>query len=135
MIIIFNDSPSIPNRTIGAYRVATALRRAGHEVEVIDYLSSWRLDILFRYLDSIPNIDWVGFSSKFYPPMQKSKKYLISTISKQDNMYLGIFTKMQMDLENKLLNYIKSRNLKIVVGGPNAELVRLLGWYSKENLF
>ena len=41
MIIIFNDSPQYPNRSVGAYRIATVLRRQGLEVEVIDYLHKW----------------------------------------------------------------------------------------------
>ena len=41
MIVIFNDCPQYPNRSIGAYRIATVLRRYGLEVEVIDYLNRW----------------------------------------------------------------------------------------------
>ncbi len=120
MIILFNESPNVPNRSIGIYRIATVLRRQGLEVEVIDYLSHWDLDILFKYLDSIENIEWFGFSTKFYQPGFSVQSYL----TQRNIEGSGLFTRFSVEGENKLISYIKSRKKKLVLGGPNAELVR-----------
>lgn len=124
MILIFNESPIIPDRTIGAYRIATALRRDGAEVEVVDYVSQWDYDRLIQYIDSFSKIEWIGFSTKFPPPKQKSTRFLLNNPNDEDNVHLGIFTKMKKSTEDALIAYIKSKNIKIVVGGPNADLVR-----------
>lgn len=123
MVLIFNDSPTIPNRTVGAYRIATALRRSGVEVEVVDYLSFWDYDKLLKYIDSIPKIDWIGFSTKFPPPKKRTFTYLLNHQPDEDNIYLGILTKMKESVEKSFIEHIKSKNIKIVVGGPNADLI------------
>jgi len=122
MIILFNEAPNPPNRSVGIYRIATALRRQGLEVEVIDYLSHWNFDILIQYLDNIKNIDWVGFSTKFHQPGNSVHSYLTGRKTSGS----GLFTRFTKEIENKLISYIKNRNKKIVLGGPNAELVRHL---------
>lgn len=132
MIVIFNDSPQYPNRSVGAYRIATALRRAGHEVEVIDYLSKWETmktagtpdpDVLFRYLDKIPNVEWWGFSGKFKPAFQKLR---LNHAPGQKNSAAveGHYTSLSMEYENRLVRYIRSRNGQIVVGGPTTDSVK-----------
>ena len=65
MVLILNDSPSFPTRSICAYRIATALRLHGVEVEVIDFISRWPWDELMTYLKSKGPIEWLGISSKF----------------------------------------------------------------------
>jgi len=120
MIILFNEGANVPNRTVGVYRIATVLRRQGLEVEVIDYLSHWEPDTLIKYLDKIENIDWIGFSTKFHQPGFKVQSYL----TERNVTSSGLFTRFTIEEENKLISYIKSRNKKIVLGGPNAELVR-----------
>ena len=122
-VILFTDSPSPPNRTIGAYRIATALRRKNIEVEVIDFLSHWNYETLIEYLNSIKDIEWIGFSTKFYPPGQRSKRYLTDRPDRE-NSELGYMTQMPLKAECNLLQYIRNRNIQIVVGGPNAELIR-----------
>ena len=120
MIVLFNESPNVPNRSIGVYRIATVLRRIGLDVEVIDYLSRWDLKKLIGYLDKIENVDWFGFSTKFHQPGYSVNSYLTN----RRNSGSGLFTRFTREEENELIAYIKSRNTKIVLGGPNAELVR-----------
>jgi hypothetical protein len=133
MIVIFNDSPQYPNRSVGAYRIATVLRRMGLEVEVIDYLSKWETattageptpELLFNYLDKIPNVEWWGFSGKFRLPFQKLR---LTQAPGQKNFakFEGHFTMGSMAFENKLIKYIRNRNGKIVVGGPNTDALKL----------
>jgi hypothetical protein len=111
MVLIFNDSPH-PNgqvRSIGAYRISTALQQAGIEVEVIDFISRWNLKDLLSYLDKITNISWVGFSSRFTMDITPNK---------------GIMTALSANDELELLQYLKRRNISIVVGGATADKFR-----------
>lgn len=127
MIILFNDSPQYPNRSVGAYRIASVLRQHGVEVEVIDFLSKWG-DSLFDYLDKIENVEWWGFSGKFRAPRQRLNllQKMISNSSPNENQNIeGFFTQASMDFENRLITYIKNRNGKIVVGGPSTEHIKL----------
>ena len=126
MIIIFNDSPQYPNRSVGAYRIASALREHGAEVEVIDFLSRWeRLeDLLFNYLDKIENVEWWGFSGKFRAPRQPLS-IITGMLGTQVQTVEGVFTQGSIDFENRLINYIKNRNGKIVLGGPGTEHIKI----------
>lgn len=125
MIVLFNDSPSVPTRSIGVYRIATVLRNIGLEVEVIDYLSHWKMPELLSYLNKIKDIDWFGFSCKFFRPGEAPKYYLIKDHVK--NKDKGIFTQLSPQNENTLLDYIiKHRKKPVILGGPNTELVRHL---------
>lgn len=123
MVIIFNDSPQVPNRSIGAYRIATALRKQGIEVEVIDFLSHWERrnkTLLFKYLDKIENIDWWGFSGKFtWPGVVLRPSQAPGSIN---NPTTGIITSASGEFEKQLIQYIKSRNGKIVAGGPSIDV-------------
>ena len=126
MIILFNDSPQYPNRSVGIYRIATVLRRYGLEVEVIDYISRWeKLDhVLFDYLDKIENVEWWGFSTKFKLPLQKLNKNQAPGVGAQD-IYEGTFIQSSMSFENKIINYIRTRGGPVVVGGPNTDAVKI----------
>ena len=106
MVIIFCDT-GYGARTIGAYRIASALRKEGITVEVIDHLSSWNIDKLIQLLSNIKNIEWVGFSLPF--EIQKNQR--ITRLSGDEN-------------EKKLLNYFKQKNIPILLGGPTADMVK-----------
>lgn len=110
MILILTDTERGFQRMIGAYRVATALRSAGLEVEVIDYISRWPFDKLIEYIDSFKNLDWVGFSSKF---------------GNAPTPDIGTITLLPADDENKLISYIKNKiKIPVVVGGATADYIR-----------
>lgn len=112
MVLILNDSPSFPTRSIGAYRIATALRAHGVEVEVVDFISHWPWDLLVNYLVSREPVEWVGFSSKFsfYPNEPAPPK--------------GRITQLTRERETRLLKYYKDKGIPIVVGGPQADTQR-----------
>jgi hypothetical protein len=133
MIIIFNDSPQYPNRSVGAYRIATVLRRQDLEVEVIDYLHKWETahlnnkpdpERLFDYLDKIPNVEWWGFSGKFLSAFSTHSKNQFPGLKPQKKLE-GHFTKCSMEYENKLIQYIRNRGGSIVVGGPATDVLKI----------
>jgi radical SAM superfamily enzyme YgiQ (UPF0313 family) len=123
MIILFNDSPQYPNRSLGVYRIATVLRRYGLEVEVIDYLSKWEKggDLIFNYLDKIENVEWWGFSTKFKFVFQKLRK---DQAPGESSFVEGVITQASAKFENDLIKYIKKRKGSIVVGGPTADTIK-----------
>lgn len=116
MILILNDTPNYPNRTIGAYRIATALREQGIEVEVIDFISRWPWDFLLTYIQSKPSVEWVGISSRF-------SFEDVFTVSKTGEQ-LGIITDLKQNQELELFSYFKNKQIPIVVGGPTADIQR-----------
>ena len=133
MIVIFNDSPQYPNRSVGAYRIATVLRRHGLNVEVIDYLHKWETahiknipypEHLFDYLDKIPNVEWWGFSGKFLSAFSTISKNQFPGL-KQQTKIEGHFTKCSMEFENKLIQYIQNRGGPVVVGGPATDVLKI----------
>lgn len=129
MIVLFNDSPDPPIRSLGVYRIATELRRQGAEVEVIDFLSHWDQSVLLKYLDTIVNVDWWGFSTKFFPPTYNSDKFAGQVTWRNGNWTTnnhgaGFMTELSNSDEELLISYIKKRQGTIVVGGPNAEIIQ-----------
>lgn len=111
MILILNDTPSFPVRTIGAYRIATVLREAGKEVEVIDYISRWEFDKLQQYIKSFRgNLEWIGISSKFKIKNAKEPTGWLTELSVKDEL--------------ELINTIKQLDVPIVVGGPSIDYSR-----------
>lgn len=123
MIVLFNDSVNPPTRTVGVYRIATVLRNYGLEVEVIDFISRWDFDKLMQYVKSIENVDWFGFSGKFMAPNEVSRPYLLKNPGIKNEL-TGLFTKLTTDQENELVDYCISTCKPIVLGGPNADIIR-----------
>lgn len=110
MIFIFTDT-SFNARRIGSYRIASALRKIDVDVEVIDFLSDWNIDNLLSILDKFSNIEWIGISltySNFYEDKIKASK--LTDLSDLD--------------EKKFINYFRKRNIPIVLGGANADVVK-----------
>lgn len=116
MVILFNDSPQYPNRSVGVYRIATALRKQGVGVEVIDYMAGWEFagNDLFDYLDRIWNVEWWGFSSKFQVPNS-----IMAVDGSEQPWFVGSNSTSKA-FETKLIEYLKKRGEKIVLGGPNS---------------
>lgn len=52
-------------RSIGPYRIASSLRDAGYDVEVIDYAYFWDPVEILSYIDKGPKPLWIGFSTTF----------------------------------------------------------------------
>lgn len=136
MVIIFNDSPQVPNRSVGAYRIASALRAHGVRVEVIDFFHHWERVIprstLIRYVNRIKftPIDWVGFSSKFTLPKQRLREN--QTGAAKSTYNTGVLSLASQEFENQLLQHFKSKNIPIVVGGPSVDLAKY--YYTHESI-
>lgn len=115
-IVIFNDKSEDARafrRTLGAYRVAQALKDAGYTVQVIDWLSSWHKHTLLPILDLTISKDtlWVGFSSTF----------MVSN-RQQPTPRAQMYSQSPVDID-WLFDQIKQRsNAKIVYGGAYAHL-------------
>lgn len=105
MVIIFNDEVDHIRR-VGGYRIASALRAYGAEVEVIDFLAQWDNDLLESTLNIIHDIEWVGISLPF------------------QHFYKGERTQgVAIDID-RLLNYFKNRNIPVVLGGARADIIK-----------
>ncbi len=111
MILILCDSPGFPQRAIGPYRIAHALRSAGLTVEVLDFISHWPWDQLVDYIRGLGPIDWVGFSTKF-------------GTHGQDSVDQGRITELTREQEDWLFNWFGSQAVPRVVGGPIADQQR-----------
>jgi len=102
-------------RTLGAYRVASALMQSGYSVQVIDYVqymsSQELINVVSKYLGR--ETLWVGYSSTFFGFVGTFGYKIDVPIDPITKMY-GVNTyKMAM-----LYNYIKKNsNAKIVYGG------------------
>jgi len=55
------------SRNAGAYKIASEMRRLGHNVEVVDFITYWSDDKFKQFIDSrIDSVDVVGWSSQFF---------------------------------------------------------------------
>ena len=117
MVLLFTET-TFHTRRVGCYRIATILRSIDVEVEVIDFLSEWNVDELIKLIDKINSIEWVGFSLTY--------SYFLSEVENATR-----FTDLSKEDEKKLLDYLKSRSIPIVLGGSNADSIKnfVSGYY------
>jgi len=101
-------------RTLGAYRLATELRKYNYDVEVIDYLSFWKPQELLDYIDAGPKPLWIGFSSTFMGPGKQEYK-------PGQRVYHDKITRFDDDWG--FWEEIKKRS-PIVIGGSKAERMK-----------
>lgn len=104
-------SPKI-QRSLGPYRVATALEDKGYTTFVLDYIVNLTLDEIKQALEPHLGEDtlWVGFSSTFFWNTQQRAK------TKKDSMYYTTDGSVE-----QLLRFIKDTcPAKIVYGGAKA---------------
>lgn len=115
MIYILTDSPPMTGpRSIGAYRLATELRRFNYEVEVIDFLSAWSTEEVLQYIDSGPTPLWIGFSCTFIGESKRND--LPGGVKWPDKL-------TRFDNDEQFFNDIKSRATTII-GGSKAERMK-----------
>jgi radical SAM superfamily enzyme YgiQ (UPF0313 family) len=130
-ILIFTGmGSSVWQRTIGAYRIATELRKHNYTVQVIDqlpYMIKDNHDIFNEIINKFvgPNTLWVGFSSTFFinrrPENQNSKtwgsrnKNYVTTLK---NTGLPTNDEYLDDIKQTILN--KNPKCKLVLGGSKA---------------
>lgn len=105
MIIIFTHSIH-GNKRIGAYRIASELKKNNIDVTVID--TSIGLDGIFKIFNSIQNIEWIGFSLPYL-----NYNHRVSRI-----------TKMSVTDETKLILFLQNKNVPIILGGSNADTIK-----------
>ena len=116
-IIIFTDNTddmqiSIP---LGAFKIASVLRKNGYKTLVINHLSKFNLDELKILIDVVmtDSVALVGFSTTF-----------LKNSSFSNNDTLG-FLPQGKSFENDLFEYIRNKNekVKFVLGGANTSMM------------
>lgn len=121
--IIFTDfvDTTLSVKPLGAYKIASELRRAGFSCLVIDCMSVWSMTELKNLLDNVMNHDtlFVAFSTTFFMSTQdvehSPKKYQPLVVDQSFAPQGAVF-------ETELVTEIKniSPGCKIVLGGYKA---------------
>ena len=102
-------------RTLGAYRVASALIQSGYSVQVIDYIQYMSSDELVNALSKHLGKEtiWVGYSSTFFG-------LNLGSFGHKKSEYTDMFKLYTTNMDNMdiVYDYIKKNsNAKIVFGG------------------
>jgi radical SAM superfamily enzyme YgiQ (UPF0313 family) len=105
-------------RSLGPYRLASALEDAGYSVFVFDYIIHFTVDEICRVLAQHLDQDtlWVGFSSTFF-----QKKNIADDLasSQLEQMYYT-----ELDDIASIIDYIKTNSqAKLIYGGSRAPLL------------
>ncbi len=109
------DTEPRVQRTLGAYRVASALMQAGYTVQVIDYIQYMSSEELIRAISKYLSQEtlWVGYSSTFFGVFGNFGFSGLSTLQQRDRMYGHNASKI-----TDVYSYIKKNSTaKIVYGG------------------
>lgn len=113
MIYIISDFPmNAGSRALGAYRIATVLRNAGYEVDVIDFSCVWSPAEILEYISRGPKPTWIGFSTTFSAPKPSARQ---SGEGSELNDHLTRFG----SFDRSFFNDIKSL-APVVIGGARA---------------
>jgi hypothetical protein len=110
------DNWSKIQRSVGPYRISTALEQVGYSTFVLDYMINFTLDeikeVLKKHLDK--DTLWVGFSSTFF--------WLPEHSGNGDILKLKEMWWTQEEQVQEIINYIKKNSsAKIVYGGTKSE--------------
>lgn len=113
-IILSGGVYSDPNvskiqRTLGPYRISTALEDAGYTTFVFDFINNFNIEEIKQILEKHLKEDtlWVGFSSTFFWPRANQNTKFI------DRMYYDSYEEVL-----KLIKFIKEKsNAKLIYGG------------------
>lgn len=115
------------SKPLGAYRVATELRKNGFGTKVLDYFGNWINDpeSLFAMLDLIVDDRtlFLGFSGVFFTPNKQAGSEIIRRW--QDYEDMGELTTWPLPLETMqgLFAQIRARwpNIKLIYGGTSSD--------------
>lgn len=114
------DKRGIVHRTLGAYRIASALEDYGYSTFVLDHISTLTIDEVITAIT--PHVDsttlWVGVSSTFIWQMNKKTTDLNTQVSDSnlDTMYYHSYQDML-----KFFNFVKQHSsAKLVYGGARS---------------
>jgi len=120
--LIFSDGTvhqNYPEKTLGPYRISTEIRKFGFTCQIIQ-LMSWfneqELETICKKFIG-KNTKIVGFSTTFFATIGPRKK----EVSKINNLNKKLFQLLQ-------LLRVSYPEVKIVFGGPNAAILRNLGY-------
>lgn len=125
MIYLISDFTfNTGTRALGAYRLATALRQAGYDVDVIDFSSVWTIQEILNYIDAGPKPLWIGISTTFSAGDISGPQYR-TTEGKPVNDFLTKFHDEDYDFLRELSN-----RSTVVIGG--ARVTRLKYFYQAD---
>lgn len=102
-------------RTLGAYRVASALMQNGYSVQVIDYIQYMSVEEIINVISKYLNKEtlWVGYSSTFFGVFGSFGFSGLSKLEQRDRMY-GLNAKNI----THIYKYVRDNsNAKLVYGG------------------
>lgn len=109
------------NRTLGAYRIASALNDVGYSTFVFDFINEFSTDEILKILDK--HIDdetlWVGFSSSFFWPKSTNEvKTNAWTGVRLGNQELNeMYWMSYNEIENIIKHIKKNEHVKLLYGG------------------
>jgi hypothetical protein len=129
-VVIFTDMNTKfwHSKPLGAYRVATELRKHGYATKVIDYFGSWldNPELFYELLDLVISEKtlFLGFSGVFFTPNKTPGSEIIKRW--QDYEDMGELTTWPLSNTAMSEHFAKIRelypNLKLVYGGTNSAL-------------
>jgi radical SAM superfamily enzyme YgiQ (UPF0313 family) len=138
-IILLTDKTSVLylSKTIGAYKIACELRRAGFDVKVIDHLHVFSVEEIKAILKKLINKKtlFVGFSTFFYENcgnVVKIKNELFDNSGIHFSAKeLGSMLPHGIKYNQEIIDVIKESNpnCKTVLGGPDAQDLEYAKWY------
>ena len=113
-------------RSLGPYRIATALESAGYTTFVLDFVSEFITEEIIQALSFHLNEEtlWVGFSSTFYWPSKKENLELKDVVmdKRSQAMLSTMYYTTEYEEVYKVIDYIKANsNAKLVFGGARAQ--------------
>ena len=96
-----DENYAVIDRTVGPYRIASALQDAGYTVFVLDFTEYFTSDEIIKVLEKhISNETlWVGYSSSFYWP--KNEDRISGKLNVFNEMYFNLDGAKRIDWENK----------------------------------
>ena len=104
-------------RYAGPYRLATELENIGWSIDVIDFIMSFSIDELKEIISCKiqKNTKWIGFSSTFLLPPDFDP--FANRIKIRESAEISSSIGFQIDEAQNLINFIKAKNIKVLVGG------------------
>jgi hypothetical protein len=104
-------------RSLGPYRVASSLEDHGYSSFILDYIENFSTDEIIKAIDKHINDDtiWFGFSSTFFWLRQKEYTNARTANDDLNEMYYDNYQEV-----SKVINFVKSKGLKILYGGAKA---------------
>lgn len=139
-ILLLNDVTDevFLSRTLGPYKVASALRNNGYKVQVIDFLHTFSLDEIEEALKDFidDNTLFVGFNTFFYKNI--SQQNIINNGNEWESGGINYGEKVPgallphgIEFNERITNLIKTcnKNCKLVLGGPDAQVLPYIKYF------